>query len=192
MDHLLIRIAKEADRIDIASVIAHAFEKDFSSLIKDMDQVSMALEPGIDVNRFFVTEFENHIIGVTACSDCNSRAMSINKKAFKKHFGLLRGFLANAFMAPEFSGPLPYPKTTGYIEFVAVTENARNKGVAAAMLKTVVQQTNYSQYMLDVTDINVAAQSCYKKFGFIEITREKVKHAKQKGFREKIYMRYSK
>lgn len=192
MDNLLIRTAKETDRMDMARVIAYAFEKDFSSLIKDMVKVSKALEPGIDVNRFFVTELKNNIIGVTACSDCNSRAMSINKKSFRKHLGLLRGLLANAFMAPEFSGPLPYPKTTGYIEFVAVAENARNKGVAVAMLKTVVEQTNYSQYMLDVTNINVAAQACYKKFGFVELKREKVKHAKQKGFSEKIYMRYFK
>jgi len=190
MANISIRTAKEADRMGISKVIAFAFEKDFSTLIKDMDKVSMALESGIDVNRFFVAESENQIIGVTACTDCDGRAVSIDKKAFRKHFGLLRGLLANIFLAPEFTTPLPYPKSTGYIEFVAVTKNARNKGVAAAMLKTVVEQTNYDEYMLDVTDINIAAQACYTKFGFVEVKRVKEKNGKQKGFNEKIYMRY--
>lgn len=192
MDNILIRTAKEADRMEISRVIAYAFEKDFSSLIKDMDKVSMALASGIEVKRFFVAESENHIIGVTACSDCNGRALAIDKKAFKKHFGLLRSLLANAFLAPELTAPLLYPKSTGYIEFVAVTKNARNKGVAAAILRTVVEQTSYTDYMLDVTDINLAAQTCYTKFGFIEVTRIKEKYGKQKGFNEKIYMRYTK
>lgn len=192
MDNLLIRAAKEIDRTKIAKVIAYAFAKDFSSLTNDMDKVAMALEPGIDVSRFFVTEYENHIIGVIACSDYNGRSMSVNKKAFKKHFGWLRGMLANAFMAAEIAGQLSYPESTGYIEFVAVTKDARNKGVAAAMLKTLIEQTHYSEYILDVTDINIAAQACYKKFGFVEEKREKVKYAKQKGFNEKIYMKYSK
>lgn len=192
MDNILIRTAKETDRMEIAKVIAYAFEKDFSSLMNDMNKVAMALEPGIDMSRFFVTVLENHIIGVIACSDCNGRAMSVSKKAFKKYFGLLRGMIANMFMAPEFSGLLPYPSSTGYIEFVAVAKEVRNKGIAAAMLKEIIEHINYSEYMLDVTDVNVAAQTCYSKFGFVEVKREKVSHAKQKGFNEKIYMRFSK
>ena len=192
MDNLLIQTAKETDRMAIAKVIAYAFEKDFASLINDMDKVALALEPGVDVSRFFIAKLKNQIIGVIACSDCNGRAMSVNKRAFRKNFGLLRGILANFFMAPEFSGILPYPNSTGYIEFVAVTEDARNKGVATAMLKTLIEQTRYSDYMLDVTDINIAAQACYKRFGFVEVRREKVKYSKQKGFSEKIYMSYPK
>lgn len=192
MDNLLIRTAIETDKKEIANVIAYAFEKDFTSLMHDMDKVAMALEPGIDVTRFFVAELQDHIVGVIACSNRNGRAMVIQKMAFKKYFGLLRGILANTFLAPEFSGILPYPESTGYIEFVSVTKDARNKGIAASMLKTMVEQTNYSEYVLDVTDINIAAQACYTKFGFIEVKREKVKHAKQKGFNEKIYMSYAK
>ena len=191
MGSLLIRKAREADRMEISKVIAYAFEKDFSSLINDMDKVSSVLESGINIKRFFVAETEKRIIGVIACSDCNSRAMTLSKKSLKKHLGFIRGILANLFMLPEFSAPLLYPNSAGYIEFVAVTKDARNRGVAGAMLKVVVEQTNYTEYILDVTDINAAAQACYIKFGFTEIKREKVKHEKQKGFSEKIYMRYS-
>ena len=44
--------------------------------------------------------------------------------------------------------------------------------------------------MLDVTDINDNAIQCYMRIGFEEFKRILEKHGKQKGFNEKIFMRY--
>ena len=45
-------------------------------------------------------------------------------------------------------------------------------------------------FVLDVTDINNNAIKCYTNIGFEEFKRISEKHGKQKGFNEKIFMRY--
>ncbi|MCI8507453.1 MAG: GNAT family N-acetyltransferase, partial [Lachnospiraceae bacterium] len=77
-----------------------------------------------------------------------------------------------------------------YIEFVAVRKKYRKQGIATTMLKESMLLTNYQDFVLDVTDINNSAIRCYTNIGFIEFERVPEKHGKQKGFTEKIFMRY--
>ena len=50
--------------------------------------------------------------------------------------------------------------------------------------------TNYQDFVLDVTDINNNAIKCYTSIGFKEFKRIPEKHGKQKGFNERIFIRY--
>ena len=92
----------------------------------------------------------------------------------------------------EFESKLDYPVTTGYIEFVSVKKDYRRKGVATTLIKESLKLSSYDDYVLDVTDINISAINCYNNLGFEEYKRVKEKHGKQKGFNEKIYMKYKK
>ena len=58
------------------------------------------------------------------------------------------------------------------------------------MLQESMLLTNYQDFVLDVTDINNNAIKCYTSIGFEEFKRIPEKHGKQKGFNEKIFMRY--
>jgi ribosomal protein S18 acetylase RimI-like enzyme len=86
---------------------------------------------------------------------------------------------------------LDYPATTGYIEFVAVAERARRQGIATMLVEAVIAQTPYTDFELEVTDVNTDARECYRKIGFVDASRKKEKFGRFKGFRERIYMRYS-
>lgn len=187
-----IREAKETDRNSVALCIAEGFEKDFSVLCKDNQKVADAIVAGLNMKRFYVADIEGDIAGVLAISDCNGRAAGVEKKSLKKQFGFFKGFIGALVLKEEFEGQLEYPSTTGYIEFVAVQKRYRKRGIATTMLKESMLLTNYQDFVLDVTDVNVGAIKCYMKFGFQEFKRVPEKHAKQKGFSEKIYMRYSK
>ena len=90
----------------------------------------------------------------------------------------------------EFEGQLEYPITTGYIEFVAVRKKYRKQGIATTMLQESMLLAHYQYFVLDVTDINSNAIKCYTNIGFEEFKRISEKHGKQKGFNEKIFMRY--
>jgi ribosomal protein S18 acetylase RimI-like enzyme len=48
----------------------------------------------------------------------------------------------------------------------------------------------YRDFVLDVTDVNESAIKCYTNVGFEEFKRVPEKHGKQKGFNERIFMRY--
>lgn len=185
-----IRKAKETDRNHVAFCIAEGFEKDFSILCKDTQKVADAIATGLHMERFYVADIEGTIAGALAISDCNGRAAKAEKVSLKKHFGFLKGVLAAFILKEEFEKQLAYPITTGYIEFVAVRKKYRRQGIATTMLRESMLLTNYQNFVLDVTDINKNAIHCYTSIGFEEFKRISEKHGKQKGFNEKIFMRY--
>ena len=187
---LNIRNAEEIDRNNVALCIAEGFEKDFAVLCKDNQKVANAIATGLDIKRFYVAELNGDIAGVTAISDCSSRAARADKKSLKKHLGLMKGTIGAWVLKEEFEGRLNYPVTTGYIELAAVRKKYRKQGVATFMLKESMKLSNYQEFVLDVTDVNDSAIKCYTNLGFEEFERIPEKHSKQKGFSEKIYMRY--
>ena len=185
-----IRKAKETDRSAVALCIAEGFEKDFSILCKDTQKVSDAIASGLNMERFFVADIEGNIAGVLAISDCTGRAAKAEKSSLKKHFGFFKGIIAAFILKEEFEKHIEYPVTTGYIEFVAVLKKYRKQGIAATMLRESMLLTNYRDFVLDVIDVNESAIKCYTNVGFEEFKRVPEKHGKQKGFNERIFMRY--
>ena len=185
-----IRKASETDRDNVAMCIAEGFEKDFSILCKDNQKVADAIALGLNMEKFYVADVDGNVAGVLAISDCNGRAAKVEKVSLKKQLGLFKGIIGAFVLKEEFEKQLEYPVTTGYIEFVAVRKKYRKQGIASTMLRESMLLTNYQDFVLDVTDINEKAISCYSSIGFEEFKRIPEKHGKQKGFNEKIYMRY--
>ena len=149
-----------------------------------------AIATGLNIERFYVADIKDDIAGVLAISDCTGRAASVNKTSLKRHFGFFKGMLGTLVLKEEFERLLEYPITTGYIEFVAVRKKYRKKGIATTMLRESMLLAHYQYFVLDVTDINSNAIKCYTNIGFEEFKRIPEKHGKQKGFNEKIFMRY--
>ena len=178
---IIVRKAKNIERESIALCIAEAFEKDFSVLSKDIVTTAKAISSGIVIDKFYVAELNNKIVGVLAISNCNGRAVILDSSSYKKYFGFIKGIIAKIVLKEEFQSKLNYPVTTGYIE-----------GVATTLIKESLKLSSYIDYVLDVTDINISAINCYNNLGFEEYKRVKEKHSKQKGFNEKIYMKYKK
>lgn len=168
----------------------HNIEKDFSILCKDNQKVAEVIATGLNMERFYVADIEGNIAGVLAISDCTGRAAKAEKVSLKKHFGFFKGIIGTLVLKEEFEKQLEYPITTGYIEFVAVRKKYRKQGIATTMLKESMLLTNYQDFVLDVTDVNNNAIKCYTNIGFEEFKRIPEKHGKQKGFNERIFMRY--
>lgn len=149
-----------------------------------------AIAAGLNMERFYVADIKGTIAGVLAISDCSGRAARAEKVSLKKPFGFFKGIIGTFVLKEEFEKQLAYPITTGYIEFVAVRKKYRKQGIATTMLQESMSLTNYQDFVLDVTDINNNAIKCYTNIGFEEFKRIPEKHGNQKGFNEKIFMRY--
>jgi ribosomal protein S18 acetylase RimI-like enzyme len=188
---LAVRPAVESDRADIASVIVEAFRREFSALSRNMDKITSALTPAIEVGRFFVAERGADVIGAIACTDHTGRAMRVGAADWRRHLGLVRGEAAARILAGQWMSRLDYPADTGYLEFVAVAERARRQGIATKLVEGVITQTPYIDFELEVTDVNVPARECYRKIGFVDVKQKKEKFGRFKGFRERIWMHYT-
>ena len=186
----IVRKALESDSDNIAKVLMLSFEDTLSIFTKELDCFSKVFENGILTDRFFVADENGEIIGVVACTDCNTgRAMKTTKSKCIKHLGAIRGRIAFRFICSDLMAQLPYPETTSYIDVVGVMEKARGKGVAKEMLKTIIENNSqYDEFILEVDSINASAQKSYTDFGFVEFKRKQVfKFVK----RYSIFMRYS-
>ena len=190
-DEVVVRPAADEDRDTMATVIVHAYRRDFSRLARNPDTMAAALATAIDVERFFVAERHGQIIGTIACTDRTGRAMRIDTAAFQRRLGRIHGLVAARILKSQFESALDHPAATGYLEFVAVAETARRQGIATILVDGVIAQTHYPQYDLEVTDVNTAARDCYVKIGFVETHRVRQKLGALVGFRERIYMRYT-
>ena len=98
--------------------------------------------------------------------------MRIRAADWRRHLGLVRGAVAARILAPQWMSQLDYPGATGYIEFVAVAERARRQGIATRLVEGVIAQTPYTDFELEVTDVNMPARDCYRKIGFVDVETE--------------------
>jgi 8-oxo-dGTP diphosphatase len=185
-----VRAAREADRAAIASVIVEAYRHEFATLSRNLDNITAALTPAVEIDRFFVAVRDGDIVGAIACTDHTGRAMRVQAEPWRRRLGTVRGALAARILARAWMSRLDYPATTGYIEFVAVAKRARRQGIATQLVEGVIAQTRYTDYELEVTDINTAAIDCYRRIGFVDIKRVNERFGRFKDFNARIYMRY--
>ena len=181
-NELMIRPAARNEVGIVAQCIAEGFEQDFSFFCKDMNIVAKALEPGIRPEKFYIALYNDNIVGVAGISDCTGRAVYTDWSSFKKRFGLIMGTIAKLVLKKEFEKPLPYPVTTGFIEFVATRKSIRRSGVASNLLQESMRQTRYKEYILDVIEENRPAVNCYTKLGFTAFKKTKKKNGYTKLF----------
>ena len=184
----IVRKASESDNIDIARTISYSFEKVLSVLTKDMERMAKVFENGLDIERFYVAQQGDKIIGIVACGDSEGRAVKTTKEECKRHLGPIRGLIAFRLISSELMRPHSYPAATGYIDILGVLEQARGKGVAKELLKAIVENNSkYTEFILDVDSINASAIKTYTDFGFVEYRRVPVvKFSK----RSRVFMRY--
>ncbi|HET7666241.1 MAG TPA: GNAT family N-acetyltransferase, partial [Mycobacterium sp.] len=185
-----VRPAVEADRAAIASVIAEAYRHEFARLSRDSDKITAALAPAVAVDRFFVADRGGDVVGAVACSDHTCRAMRLRPADWRLQFGVVRGTLAGRILARQWMSELDCPAGRAYLEFVAVAKRGRRQGVATKLVEGVIAQTGYTEFELEVTDVDTLARDCYRKIGFVDVGRKAVKFGRTKGFRERVYMRY--
>ncbi len=188
-----IRQGNAADSEGIANILLNAFDKEFAAFVRNVgrDAVLRFLADSIAPERFFLAQNDREMIAVLAISDSKGRAMKGAKHAAIRYFGPVFGRLMYYATFREFEAPLHDPPSTGYIEFVAVDKVFQRQGWASKLLQESMKLSPYTHYVLDVADTNTGAYACYARLGFVETRRESVRMAKQKGFREKIYMEYS-
>ena len=188
METIEFRKANEADKPEIARILAESFREDFNLLTKNNDKVKRILVNSVDTARMFVATVSSQIAGTIALSSRDKRPFHFKTSDFVKELGWFRGGIGAQFLKKMFSVALPIPEYAGYIEFVAVDEKFRRRGIAELMLKGVIQLGDYREYRLDVVKDNEGAIRLYEKNGFRRLDIKDPAYYKLLGFPEKIYL----
>ena len=175
---------------DVAAVFVEGYYDLLSTLCKDKKKLTDAFENFVNEDVFYVAVVDDNPLGIIACANNKGRALHLDLKNLKKHLGFFKGTLAYIALKKELNTPLAsYSDNSTYIECVATIPEARGKGIATELMKFVLHELPYSEYILEVTDTNITARNIYEKIGFKEFERKKERLAKIKGFNYRIYMK---
>lgn len=179
-------------RYDVANVFVDGYYKGLSFFTKDKEKLKHTFKNTFCADVFYLAELDGKIVGMLACANNRNRAMQIDKDSMKKGLGFVMGNFAYHMLNKEFNTPLTYPDDTTYIECVATCESARGRGVCTELVRYVMGNLPYRQFILEVADTNQGAYRLYKKLGFTEFERKNEKFSKIKGLNQRIYMKWCK
>lgn len=176
----------------VAEVFVEGFYEELSGISKSIDKLIKVFENAFIEESCYLATINNVVVGMVCCSDSKTRAVNIEKQKFLKEFGFIKGNIVYRILNSEFNKPIEFNENIAFVECMATRVESRGKGVATSLLQYIINNLPYTEYILDVTDVNEKAISLYKKAEFKEFERKKERHGKQKGFNERIYMKFNK
>lgn len=179
-------------KYQVAEVFVEGFYEELSGISKSTDKLIKVFENAFIKESCYLATINNVVVGMVCCSDSKKRAVNIEKRKFLKEFGFIKGNIVYRILNSEFNKPIEFGENIAFVECMATRVESRGKGVATSLLQYIINNLPYTEYILDVTDVNEKAISLYKKVGFKEFERKKERHGKQKGFNERIYMKFNK
>ncbi len=187
-----------ADKVDfdarptISRIFVDGFYQWLHYFSKDKQALSHAFAHMFDLSAFYVAVDNDKIAAITACTDGKIPPIHLDKRVLRKHLGLIAGFFAYRMLKKHLelhTYPFSLTPDTGSIEFVSTAPEYRGKGVAADLIRNIMDDTPYDSYVLEVADTNETAIRLYERLGFTEFMRVKSPDSAKSGVNEFVYMR---
>lgn len=182
-------------RKSISDIFVAGFMQWLKYFSKDAEKLSRAFAHMFVLDVFYVAIIDGDIAGIAACTNGKTPPVCIKAGEFRRHLAPIRGSIAAAVLKKELENhayPFPVELGTGSVEFVATGPNHRGKGVASGIIRHILANEPYRNFILEVADTNVNAVRVYEKLGFTEFFRVAHEHSKQSGVNNLIYMRHTK
>lgn len=182
-------------RNEISSIFVDGFYEWIKFFSKDKDVLKKAFAHMFNLDAFYIAIIDEAVAGFASISNERIKNISLNRKQLQKHLGFFMGFFAYKVLRKEFEDKkYPFTITSDIqpIEFVATSSNHQRCGVASKIIQYIFENDSHTSFVLEVADTNSKAVALYKKLGFEEITRIKMKNSKQSGVDNLLYMEYAK
>ena len=182
-------------RNEISSIFVDGFYEWIKFFSKNKDVLKKAFAHMFNLDAFYIAIIDERVAGFASISNDRVKNISLNRKQLQQHLGFFMGFFAYKVLRKEFEDKkYPFTITSDMqpIEFVATSSNYQRCGVASKIIQYIFENDSHTSFVLEVADTNSKAVALYKKLGFKEITRIKMKNSKQSGVDNLLYMEYVK
>lgn len=189
------QIKKKNVREQISEIFVDGFYEWIKFFSKDKDVLKNAFAHMFNLDAFYIAIIDDEIAGFASICEERLNNILLNKKELQKHLGTFMGFFAYKVLRKEFeSKKYPFTITNDMqpIEFVATSSKHQRRGIASKVIQYIFDNDPHTSFLLEVADTNFKAVSLYKKLGFKEIERIKMKNSKQSGIDYLLYMKYTK
>jgi ribosomal protein S18 acetylase RimI-like enzyme len=181
----------ESCRPRVAELFVAGFGKHFTHFSRDPVTLAKAFEHMFVLDVFYLAALERQIVGMAACTDARVCSIDHDKKQLVRHFGFLKGRIANYVLDKAFrKPPVDTSPGVGSAEFFVTAPEYQGRGIASALVRHIVSLPDYAEFVLEVADTNTVALNLYASHGFKEFKRVKRPFARYSGVNALVYMRY--
>ena len=183
-------------RLQISEIFADGFTQWLVFFPKDKSTIARAFAHMFILDQFYVAVSNNKIAGMVSCSASNTLSVKLNKIELRRHLGFFKGSIAAIALKKEFESSLDNSSPEACsIGFVGTASEFRGKGTASQIIRYIIENTTYREYIIDeVADTNTPAMNLYKKLGFKEYKSIPVPQirAKKIGINNFVALKYIK
>ncbi|MBF6133250.1 GNAT family N-acetyltransferase [Nocardia otitidiscaviarum] len=181
----------EEYRRRITEIYVRSFAADFVAFSRDTGKLADAFEHMLLQDRFHVALVDGEPAGLASLTEGDQTVFAPRRREIRRHLGLVRGLLAYVVIRRWFMAPSDDARPgRAEIGFVATEPGYQGRGVATALLRHLVEQPGYREFVLeDIKDTNASALAVYTRLGFTVYKRRKVRLARRAGFTELVSMR---
>lgn len=181
----------EGYRRRITEVYVRSFAEDFVAFSRDTDKLADAFEHMLLLERFHIALVDGEPAGLASLTEGDQTLFAPQWHEIRRHLGMVRGLLGYVVIRRWFMRPSDGARPgLAEIGFVATEPAYQGRGVATALLRQLLAQPEYREYVLeDIKDTNEPALGLYAKLGFTVYKRRKVRFARRAGFTELLSMK---
>lgn len=188
-------LVKQADELGegyrhgIADVLVRGFAEDFSFFSKDPSVLADAFAHMLILERFHVALVDGEPAAVAVVTEGAQECFNPERHEFQRVLGTVHGMISFQIIRSQFLGAdRDARKGLTEIGFVTTSPAHQGKGVATALMRSLLELPSREFVLRDIKDTNVAALGLYSKLGFTETQRRRVRFAKRAGFSAYISM----
>ena len=179
----------EGYRRRITEVLVNGFADDFAFFSKDPRVLADAFEHMVILERFHVALVDGEPAAIASVTEGAQECFAPEKRPIQRALGWMRGTISYGIVRSQFLGAYDDAREgLAEIGFVTTAPAHQGKGVATALMRSILELP-YDEFVLrDIKDTNAAALGLYRKLGFAETVRRPVKFAKRAGFSDYVSM----
>ncbi|MEJ1086742.1 GNAT family N-acetyltransferase [Microbacterium sp. Mu-80] len=179
----------EGYRRRITEVLVNGFADDFAFFSKDPRVLADAFEHMVILERFHVALVDGEPAAIASVTEGAQECFAPEKRPIQQALGWIRGTISYRIVRSQFLGAYEDARDgLAEIGFVTTAPAHQGKGVATALMRSILELP-YDEFVLrDIKDTNAAALGLYRKLGFAETVRRPVKFAKRAGFSDYVSM----
>lgn len=179
----------EGYRRRITEVLVNGFADDFAFFSKDPRVLADAFEHMVILERFHVALVDGEPAAIASVTEGTQECFAPEKRPIQRALGWMRGTISYGIVRSQFLGAYDDAREgLAEIGFVTTAPAHQGKGVATALMRSILELP-YDEFVLrDIKDTNAPALGLYRKLGFTETHRRPVKFAKRAGFSDYVSM----
>lgn len=166
MSKFIVEINEEATK-----VFVEGFYEELLQITKNKSKLIDTFKNSFNPEQCYIALEDGKIVGMISYSSNRQRGINISKDEIKKNIGFFKGRKIYKKLNKECNKSLLINDHMIHIEYLTTLKEHRGKGIAKKLIKHLLDNLNYTEYVIQFSNDNTELRKLYSGLGFKEVSR---------------------